>query len=120
MESLLNFFNDCQWKVARDHEWQSVFDHLFPLEDKHGKTQNYKSTLYYPRWRVIRERADEKTLNAIRRALKSRFDTLLWFPCAKGERIWITTSSATHYKKFINHGQPAPWVLCKREPSWAY
>lgn len=101
---LSNFFNDCQWKVAHGSEWENVFNGLFPLEDKFGKTQNYKLTLYYSRWRVIRGRADEETLEAIQRALKS---TLLWFLCAKGERIWITTSSATGYKKFINHGQPA-------------
>ena len=116
---LSDFFNDCQWKVARGSEWENVFDNLFPFEDRLGKTQNYKSTLYYRRWKVIRDRADESTLEAIRRALKSRFDTLLWFPCAHGERIWITTSNATGYSKFINHGQPAPRVICKNEPSWA-
>jgi hypothetical protein len=66
---LSDFFNDCQWRVARESEWESVFDHLFPLEDKRG------------------------------RALKSKFDTLLWFPCAK--RVWITNASATVIKSSL-------------------
>ena len=118
---LSDFFNDCQWRVGSEDEWDAVFDHLFPRETKGGKApaQNYKPSLYYGKWQDIRDRAsDKQSMEAMRNALKSKFSTLLWFPSAQSDRIWPTRTYKQRYKKFINIGQPAPWVLCRREPTW--
>src|SRR5260370_25449120 len=34
---LSDFFNDCQWRVGSEVEWDAVFNHLFPLDEKRGK-----------------------------------------------------------------------------------
>ena len=122
---LSNFFNDCQWRVANSDDWDAAFNHLFPLGQKTRtakkplKVQNYGSCKYFTRWTDIKDNAgDEGTLNTIRRALKSKFDTLLWFPSAQADRIWPTRVHRPHFKKFVNDGQPAPWVICQRRPSW--
>lgn len=116
---LSDFFNDCQWRVGNEDEWDAVFDHLFPLDGSGAKNQNYKPSIYYGKWQDIRNRAaDKKSREAIRKALKSRFSKLLWFPCAQSDRIWPTRTYKTKFKKFANVGQPAPWVLCRTEPSW--
>jgi hypothetical protein len=116
---LSKFFNDCQWRVGDEDEWEATFNHLFPLGDKPRKIQNYQKSIYFTKWKTIKSLAgDQKTLNTIRRALKSKFDTLLWFPCAQADRIWATRVHSPHFKKFINSGEPAPWVICRRRPSW--
>jgi hypothetical protein len=116
---LSEFFNDCQWRVGSEAEWDVLFNHVFPLEEKRGKVQNYRSMLYYSMWQKIKDRSpDRHTLIAIRRALKSKFDTLLWFPNAQADRIWPTAPSISRYKKFVDRGSPAPWVLCRRRPFW--
>jgi hypothetical protein len=120
---LSDFFNDCQWKVAREGEWESTFNHLFPLENKltKRKLQNYRSCRYYAKWEMLKDRAagERNMLNKFRRALKLRFDRLIWFPCAQSDRIWITRPNSPPYQKFINHEKPAPWVLVKEgRPEW--
>jgi hypothetical protein len=116
---LSDFFNDCQWKVGKEDEWDATFDHLFPLQEKRGKVQNYGTTLYYNMWQKIKDRSpDQETVVAIRRALKSKFDMLLWFPCAQADRIWPTASNVSRFKKFVDPRGPAPWVLCRRRPTW--
>jgi len=116
---LSDFFNDCQWRLGNEDDWVAVFDHLFPLRDKTGKKQNYEQGSYYKEWKKVRDgAADEGALETIRRALKSRFNSLLWFPCAQGDRIWATRHYGSHYKKFVDFNSPAPWVICRREPSW--
>jgi hypothetical protein len=118
---LSDFFNDCQWREASGDEWNAAFDHLFPLGEKIGKVQNYKPCTYFKTWTAIKEGAgDTETLETIRRALKAKFNTLLWFPCAQADRIWPTRAYVSRFQKFINIGKPAPWVICKRKPSWAY
>ena len=115
---LSDFFNDCQYLVGNENDWDTVFDHLFPLGGKAAKNQNYKCSLYFGKWQDIRDRAvDKKSREAIRKALKSRFSKLLWFPCAQSDRIW-PTRIYKRFSKFTNLGEPAPWVLCRREPSW--
>jgi hypothetical protein len=116
---LSTFFNDCQWRVGADNEWDAVFDHLFPLENKASSSQNYRSCIYYNKWMDIRDSAiDKETLKTIQRALRSKFSTLLWFPYAQAGRIWTTRVYRSRFKKFISEGQPAPWVVCRRQPSW--
>lgn len=116
---LANFFNDCQWRVAREDEWDDVFNHLFPLGDKPSSVQNYRQCTYYKKWQRIKgSTKDRVSLEMIRRALKSKFSTLLWFPGAQSNRIWPTRLYNSRFKKFVNFGEPAPWVLCRREPSW--
>jgi hypothetical protein len=115
---LSRFFNDCQWRVGSDDDWNTAFNHLFPLGDKPASAQNYRQTIYFGMWQKMKEDAeDQQTLETIRKALKSKFGTLLWFPSAEAGRIWVTRLHAG-YKKFVNVGQPAPWVLCRREPIW--
>lgn len=36
------------------------------------------------------EELDIPTRNAVRRALKARYDTLLWVPYARSDRLWET------------------------------
>jgi hypothetical protein len=116
---LSDFFNDCQWRIGKEDEWDAVFDHLFPQQEKRGKVQNYGSTLYYNMWQKIKDRSpDQKTVIAIRHALKSKFSTLLWFPWAQADRIWPTAPNVSRFKKFVDSRGPAPWVLCRRRPSW--
>jgi hypothetical protein len=116
---LSDFFNDCQWRVGNEDDWNMAFDHLFPLSDKPGKKQNYKQGSYHKQWKDIRDGAtDEEALQTIRRALKSKFNSLLWFPCPQGDRIWATRLYASLFKKFVDFDLPAPWVICRREPSW--
>jgi len=116
---LSDFFNDCQWRVGNQDEWDAAFNHLFPLADKSRKVQNYRQSIYFGRWSAIKSRAGDKgTLKTIRRALKSKFDTLLWFPLAQADRIWVTRVHSPHLSKFVNTGKAAPWVICKRRPSW--
>ena len=117
---LSDFFNDCQWRIGSENEWDTTFNHLFPIVDKPGKIQNYRSTRYYKMWHDMKDRSpDQDTLRSIHRALRSRFDTLLWFPFAQGDRIWATnTSGNVRFKKFCDLGRPAPWVLCRERPSW--
>jgi hypothetical protein len=116
---LSDFFNDCQWKRGNDDDWNSAFNHLFPLQDKTGKKQNYKQGSYLKAWNSIRDAAvDEEALKTIRRALRSRFSALLWFPCPQGDRIWATRRYESMFKKFVNPESPAPWVICRRDPSW--
>ena len=115
---LSHFFNDCQWRVGSEDDWNTVFNHLFPLGDKPASVQNYRQTIYFGMWQKMKGDAEDKeTLDTIRKALKSKFSTLLWFPSAEAGRIWVTRLHAG-YKKFVNVGQPAPWVLCRREPVW--
>jgi hypothetical protein len=115
---LSEFFNDCQWRVGVDKDWDAVFDHLFPL-DSRSPRQNYNSCTYYRDWKDIRDSTpDRETLDVVRKALKSKFSTLLWFPYAQGDRIWPTRLYESRFKKFIKAGEPAPWILCRRQPSW--
>jgi hypothetical protein len=116
---LSDFFNDCQWRIGGDAEWDAVFNHLFPLEEKRGKVQNYGSTRYYSLWQRIKDCAESReTAVTIQRALKSKFNTLLWFPAAQADRIWPTAPSPSRFKKFVEPRKAAPWVICRRRPSW--
>jgi len=116
---LSKFFNDCQWRVGGDDDWEATFNHLFPLGDKSRRTQNYQKSIYFTKWKTIKGLAgDQQTLDTIRRALKSKFDTLMWFPCAQADRIWATRVHSPLFKKFVNTGEPAPWVICRRRPTW--
>jgi hypothetical protein len=116
---LSDFFNDCQWRLGNKEDWDMAFNHLFPLSDQPGKKQNYKQGSYYKEWKEVRDgAADEEALQTIRRALKSKFNGLLWFPCPQGDRIWATRLYVSLFKKFVDFDLPAPWVICRREPSW--
>lgn len=116
---LSDFFNDCQWRKGGEQEWNSIFDHLFPISDKPAKAQNYRQCNYYKEWLKIKDgAANREALETIRRALKSKFSTLLWFPYAQADRIWVTRPYAPRFKKFVNPGGSAPWVICRREPLW--
>lgn len=110
---LSDFFNDCQWKEATEVEWVAAFEHLFPLVNKLTAVtvQNY-GTRYYHIWEEIKKRAgNEDAIKRLRQALKARFDLLSWFPCAQADRIWATRCNPSRFKKFVNHGKPAPWIL---------
>jgi hypothetical protein len=116
---LSDFFNDCQWRVGSESEWDAVFNHLFPLEEKRGKVQNYRSMRYYDMWQKIKEGAGSREAAlTIQRALKSKFSTLLWFPSAQADRIWPTAPNPSRYKKFVEPRKPGPWVICRKRPTW--
>jgi hypothetical protein len=91
---LSNFFNDCQWRLASGAEWEKTFNHLFPVQTKPLSVQNYHSTRYYPMWENIKTKAVEnRSIDAIHTALKSRFDQLAWFPAAQSDKIWVSKST---------------------------
>ena len=115
---LSDFFNDCQWRVGDQGEWDTVFDHLFPVKDKARRVQNYNASHYYSKWQDIRRRAEKRSLDTIRKALKTKFKTLLWFPFAQADRIWPTKTTSNRFKKFLAVNKPAPWVICRRAPTW--
>lgn len=86
------YFHACRWKLANKIEWQRAFNNLFPDSGtvRTGAIQNYGSMTYFAKWGVLRDRADAETVVKMKRALKSKFDTLYWMPFATKDRVWWT------------------------------
>jgi len=114
-QELSDYFLDCQWKLVAPQTWLRLFNRLWPKKGINlstGKVQNYKSTEYYKLWAVIRQRADEETVEGIRKAIKRVFDKLYWMPNAQGDRIWRTKHDPTFQKSSgIDLCQAAPQIL---------
>lgn len=110
-----SYFRDCQWKIARDSDWERTFTNIFPpisSPQRAGNTQNYGSTQYFLQWAVIKGRADEDTCSRIWGELKARSDTLYWKPYAQRDRLWYTKFDARFTKSSgIDRKEPSPQVL---------
>jgi hypothetical protein len=126
-QDLSELWNACQWKFALDSEWSRAFDNLFPpaTHVARSRVQNYWQCLYYPKWKEmcgdLRGTEDGlKTLNAIRKSLKKRFDTLFWIPDAYQDKIWPTNfPRGSRFKRFPRGTTgAAPRILCRGQPTF--
>lgn len=108
------YFRDCQWRFASEEEWDRVFGQLWPKPRSQlaGKVQNYPSTLYFPQWRALMEKADATTIKAMRTSLKKKFDQLYWMPYAQRDRIWDTAYTPKFSKlSGLPPSDPAPQIV---------
>jgi hypothetical protein len=89
---LSDYWVDCQWKFSTKSEWDVSFNRLWPQKGTilYGNAQNYPTTTYYVQWVTLTNDSDLPTVNAMRSALKKKFDTLYWMPHAQTDRIWHT------------------------------
>jgi hypothetical protein len=120
---LRELWNSCHWKMAEKSEWTRAFDHLFPVDAHvtHSKAQNYQQCLYYMRWKEISGElrgANQRSLDAMRRSLRRRLDTLSWIPDACQDKMWPTTRPAnSRFKRYpIDSTGPAPRLLFRVHP----
>ena len=113
--NLAKFFDDCSYKKADGRkEWGRVFDNMFPPKDtmKAGAVQNYPNAQYYTQWVALWKNNDATVIDAIRRALRKRYNKLYWVPHAETQRIW-TTSRKPGFTKMpgLDKNKPAPRIL---------
>jgi len=113
--NLAKFFDDCSYKVAENQkEWRRVFNNMFPPKGtmKAGAVQNYPNAQYYTQWVALWKNNDAHVIEAIRHALRKRYNKLYWVPHAETQRIW-TTSRKTGFTKMpgLDTSKPAPRIL---------
>ncbi|KAG6906448.1 hypothetical protein DXG01_013908 [Tephrocybe rancida] len=114
--SLSAYFRDCQYRVADRKEWSDLFDTLFPPKgkNKQGKTvQNYRQSQYYIQWVKLRDQSDDETFSIIRSEVRKKFNTVVWMPAAKSDRIWATKPEPGRYNKLsgLPDTLPCPQIL---------
>jgi hypothetical protein len=119
--NLAEIWNACYWKVANQSEWDRAFDNLFPAacQVTSSRVQNYYQCLYYTRWKEIcgdlkGTKEGLETLDAMRKSLKRRFNTLFWVPDAYQDKMWPTNLPAgnTRFRRFPpGSNGPAPRII---------
>jgi hypothetical protein len=120
-EKLSDYFIDVQWKIVEQTKWDTNFKYFFPDPDSQlpAKAQGWKQCQYFQKWQSMMQRADDRTIDRMRSAMKTRFDTLYWVPRAEKERIWSTKRVQTFEKPNPNNRAAAPQVFVRSSrPQW--
>jgi hypothetical protein len=119
-EKLSDYFIDVQWKIVEPKKWDSNFQYFFPDFDYQlsPKAQGWKQCQYLLKWQSMMQRADNKTIELMRVAMKRRFDTLYWVPRAEKERPW-STKRVQAFEKPNTNDNAAPQVFVRDfGPEW--
>lgn len=118
---LSNFFNDCQWRIVSDKEWEVTFTRLFPPPGHvfPRGVQQYKTAQYQTLWISLKARMDTGTYDKVRSKLLARSKTLYWLPAAANDRIWSTRLDTLSSRPPGNPLALAPRVLVRGgPPTW--
>lgn len=88
-----------QIKVAQGDTWNKIFDRAFPGRGQKvpAKLQHYRGGTYWGKWELLKSRVTADGETALRAALRSKFDTLLWFPYGESDRMWSTKAFTGQY-----------------------
>ena len=117
---LSQVWNACQWRVARNNEWERAFGHLFPPvgHETPGNVQNYRQCLYYRYWKQALDDADKDSAEAIRQSIKDRVSGLAWLPDAAQDKMWPTSVAGRGRFNRYPPGStgPAPRIILREEP----
>jgi len=128
---LSDYFMDCRYALRRDAPalWDLAFDNMFPPKGKAIKKgrQGYSQSEYFGIYEHLRSGPDEM-VNALRKALKEKFDQLQWFPWLQADKMWKTSSSIAREDHRFRRCEgntkpsstPAPFVLIRTNtiPTW--
>jgi hypothetical protein len=120
---LSEVWNACQWRLAKEQEWDRAFSHLFPPVGHltRAAVQNYRQCRYYQTWKAIATGGDRAAAEAIRRAIRTRVRSFGWLPDAAQDKMWPTKAmhAGGRFKRYPPGSTgPAPQILLRKNPKF--
>jgi hypothetical protein len=89
-----DYWTRVRWEPAGRDDWENAFNLLFPDINFEipQSAQNWTQCIYFRRWRRIVASNHYDIVDAIRKALRDRFNTLTYFPKVSRDRMWNTSA----------------------------
>ena len=117
---LSEIWRACSIKFAEKSDFDIAFKHLWPKKGHvlKGRVRNYPNCKYYVQWKHLLARADKQVAHAMRKAIRERFNKLLWIPQASRDKMWNTAQSNDFTRLPLGSSGPAPQILVRKAVKW--